>query len=63
VDALVDCICHISEFAARHAERVEVIEVNPVRVLPAGSGAIALDAVVELTDAGTPMQLQRRTAT
>lgn len=45
--AATKAIAAISRLAAANADRIETIEVNPLRVLDAGKGAIALDAVVE----------------
>jgi acyl-CoA synthetase (NDP forming) len=46
VDALADLLVSISEFAAAHRDDVETIDLNPVVVLPAGEGVVALDALV-----------------
>ncbi len=46
VDALADAIVRLSRLAARHADTVESIEINPLRVFPAGQGVLALDAAV-----------------
>lgn len=46
VDALAGVLVAISAFAAAHADDFETIDLNPVVVLPAGEGAVALDALV-----------------
>lgn len=45
VDALVQALVRVSEFAANAAD-VESMDVNPFLVLPAGHGAVALDAAI-----------------
>lgn len=45
VDALIDAATILSD-AMRSAESISEIEVNPLLVLPAGHGVIALDAVI-----------------
>lgn len=44
--ALVDAICHLSEFAQAHANTLESIDINPLVVRE--QGAICLDAVIKL---------------
>jgi acyl-CoA synthetase (NDP forming) len=44
--ALAQTVSALSRFAAAHADQIESLDVNPVRVLPLGQGALALDAVV-----------------
>lgn len=46
IDALVDTIVRLSQLAVHHADTVASIEINPLRVFPAGQGVLALDAVV-----------------
>ena len=46
-DALADVIVKVSELAAANADIVEAIEINPLRVMPAGQGTICLDAVIQ----------------
>ena len=46
VDALATALVRLSVFAATHADDLESAEINPLRVLPEGQGAVALDAVV-----------------
>lgn len=48
IDAAAEAIAALSALAAANADTVGTIEVNPLRVLDAGQGAVALDAVIEL---------------
>jgi acetate---CoA ligase (ADP-forming) len=51
VEALAVTIVTVSEFAARHKDRLRSLEINPLRILPGSGGVIALDAVIELDPA------------
>lgn len=51
IDALAEALAAMSRFAAAHRDRLASVDVNPFVVLPAGQGAMALDAVIELKDA------------
>ncbi len=46
VDALVHTLVALSDFVARHAQRIEELEINPLAVRPQGQGVAALDAVL-----------------
>ena len=46
VAALAAALARLSAFAAAHGARIDSAEVNPFVVLPAGRGAVALDAVI-----------------
>jgi acyl-CoA synthetase (NDP forming) len=46
VDALADLLSRLSHFVAANAEAIESIDLNPVRVMPVGSGLVALDALL-----------------
>jgi hypothetical protein len=46
IDALAAALARLSEFAARHADAIESIDLNPFVVLPKGQGAMALDALI-----------------
>ena len=46
VAALAVALARLSAFAAAHGARIDSAEVNPFVVLPAGRGAVALDAVI-----------------
>jgi acetyltransferase len=57
VEAVVDCLVKLSRFVADAGTSVQEIEINPLIVLPAGGGAVAVDALVagatELGSEGT----------
>jgi acyl-CoA synthetase (NDP forming) len=44
--ALFEALARLSQFAASHADTIDSVDVNPFVVLPAGQGAIALDALI-----------------
>jgi acyl-CoA synthetase (NDP forming) len=46
VDALAEMLAALSRFAAANAERIDSIDLNPVRVLERGQGVAALDALI-----------------
>ena len=46
VEALAETLERLSHFAAANAETLETIDLNPLLVLEAGKGVLALDAVV-----------------
>ncbi|MDM0015350.1 acetate--CoA ligase family protein [Variovorax sp. J22P168] len=48
VDALVDVLVKLSDLVARHADRIEELEINPLAVRPQGKGVSALDAVLSI---------------
>ena len=50
VDALARLLSDLSRFAAAHADLIESIDLNPVRVLPAGQGVAPLDALLVLKE-------------
>lgn len=50
IDALARAIVGISRLAAANANSVKTIEINPLLVLDAGDGVVALDAVIETQD-------------
>jgi acetyl-CoA synthetase len=49
VPALVEAVMAIAAYAQAHADTVLELDVNPVLVLPAGQGVLAVDALVRLT--------------
>jgi succinyl-CoA synthetase beta subunit len=53
VAALAQAISAVSRLAARNADRLQTLEINPVYVLPQGQGVVALDAVVQTGAAQT----------
>jgi acyl-CoA synthetase (NDP forming) len=44
--ALVQAMVRLSQFAAKHADVLEEMDVNPLIVLPEGQGVVAVDAVM-----------------
>ena len=46
IDALARAIAALSRFAAAHAGTLKSLDINPFVVMPRGSGAVALDAVL-----------------
>jgi len=46
IDALAELLSKLSRFAATHAEEIEGIDLNPVRVMPKGQGVKPLDALI-----------------
>jgi acyl-CoA synthetase (NDP forming) len=46
VQALVDMIVRLSEFAADHAQEIAEIDINPVLVHPEGQGVTVVDALI-----------------
>jgi acyl-CoA synthetase (NDP forming) len=48
VDALAEVLVGLSELARCLGDRLRSIDINPLVVLPAGRGVVALDALVEL---------------
>ena len=50
IEALARMLADLSRFAAAHADRVESIDLNPVRVLPRGQGVVPLDALIVMSE-------------
>ena len=50
VDAAVAAVIRIADFAVAHRTRLQELDVNPLAVLEQGRGAVALDALVRLTE-------------
>ncbi|MGC9529409.1 MAG: acetate--CoA ligase family protein [Candidatus Bipolaricaulaceae bacterium] len=48
--ALVDVLVQVGELARQWADRIRSIDVNPLFVLPAGQGVVAVDALIELME-------------
>jgi acetate---CoA ligase (ADP-forming) len=46
VDALIDAIVALGRLAHEYGDAIEAIDINPLVVLPAGKGVLALDALV-----------------
>ncbi|MEQ9019842.1 MAG: acetate--CoA ligase family protein, partial [Nitratireductor sp.] len=53
IEALARMLSNLSRFAAAHADRIESIDLNPVRVLPCGQGVVPLDALIVLKQEAT----------
>jgi acyl-CoA synthetase (NDP forming) len=49
IEALAVLLSRVSTFAAAAGPRLAAVDLNPVVVMPAGQGAWALDAVIEVT--------------
>jgi len=54
IDALAGMLSRLSAFAAAAGPRLQSIDLNPVFAMPAGEGAYAVDAVIELLPGVTP---------
>ena len=50
VDAAVAAVLAIANFGVAHAAALEELDVNPLAVLPAGQGAVALDALLRIRE-------------
>jgi hypothetical protein len=50
VEALAQLLSDLSRFAAAHADRIDGIDLNPVRVMPEGEGVLALDALLVMKE-------------
>jgi acyl-CoA synthetase (NDP forming) len=50
VPALAEMLSRLSVFAAQAGERLRSVDLNPVFAMPAGMGAFAADAVIEIKD-------------
>lgn len=55
-EALVQAMVRLSQFADHHRDELAEMDVNPVIVLPAGQGVLALDAVIVRGAAGGPRE-------
>ena len=51
VKALAGALAALSRFAVAAGPRLASVDVNPMLVLPAGQGAFAADAVIEIEEA------------
>ncbi|WP_370280377.1 acetate--CoA ligase family protein [Pontibacterium sp.] len=48
LDAVVDAVMAVAEFATEHWEQVTELDINPLMVRPEGKGAVAVDALVHM---------------
>jgi acyl-CoA synthetase (NDP forming) len=53
VDALVGCLYTLNDFAMANAEHLAEVDLNPIKVLPAGRGCIVVDALIVTRSSGT----------
>jgi uncharacterized lipoprotein len=49
IPALAQALSRLSIFAAAAGPRLQAVDVNPVFAMPAGQGAFAADAVIDVT--------------
>ncbi|MDX1575876.1 MAG: acetate--CoA ligase family protein, partial [Kiloniellales bacterium] len=49
-EALIDAVMAVAAFAEAHRESLVELDVNPLLVLPEGQGAVAVDALIRLSD-------------
>jgi acyl-CoA synthetase (NDP forming) len=49
VEALIDAVMAVASYAQANAAQLRELDVNPVLVLPRGHGAVAVDAMIRLT--------------
>ncbi|NVO06353.1 MAG: acetate--CoA ligase family protein [Rhodoferax sp.] len=54
VEALIDAIAAIAAYAQTQADRLLELDVNPILVLPAGQGVLAVDALIHLSPGTAP---------
>jgi hypothetical protein len=50
VAAVIDAVAAVAAFAEQYRDRLMELDVNPLLVLPKGQGAVAVDALVVMTD-------------
>ena len=48
IEALAEVLCQVGQIASQWQERIDELEINPLFVLPEGSGVIAGDALITL---------------
>jgi acyl-CoA synthetase (NDP forming) len=48
IDALAAALVKLSAFAFAHQDRLDSLDINPLKVLPAPNGVVALDALINL---------------
>jgi len=54
VDALIHAISAIASYSSAHAAQLLELDVNPILVLPAGQGVVAVDALISLAESPCP---------
>jgi acetyltransferase len=48
VEALVDVLVKIGDFALDWSERIEALDINPLLIMPEGKGVLAVDGLLSL---------------
>jgi acetyl-CoA synthetase len=51
VEALIDAVMAVANFAERHAHQLLELDVNPVLVMAQGHGVLAVDALIRIKGA------------
>jgi len=51
IDAVIDTVVAVGNFAGDHRDRLAELDVNPLLVLPRGKGVVAVDALITMTGA------------
>lgn len=54
LDALAQVLVAVSDLLAAHPGRIDEIDLNPVLLYPQGQGAVAVDALLVLTEETAP---------
>jgi acyl-CoA synthetase (NDP forming) len=49
-EAAVDAVMAVAGYAEAHRDRLVELDVNPLLVLPAGAGVVAVDALIRMAD-------------
>jgi succinyl-CoA synthetase beta subunit len=48
LEALIDTLVRVGWLAVDLADRIEVLDINPLLIMPEGRGVAAVDALIEL---------------
>jgi acyl-CoA synthetase (NDP forming) len=54
VARLAECLCALADFAVAGGARIAEIDLNPIKVLPAGQGCVIVDALIVTTEEKAP---------
>jgi acetyl-CoA synthetase len=54
VGALVDAVIAVADYAIAHAQHLQELDVNPLLALPVGCGALAVDALIRISEGDAP---------
>ena len=57
MEALIDAILSIAEFAGHHWDTLLELDVNPLMVLPEGRGVVAADALIGFAKDTKPVEM------